>query len=117
MFCSSGAEIAAKISFSEKNGGPLPKTEACNCLQPSQEIRYIIVLWYIQCFSHKNKIKTVVIVLLCCNCLVSSRAVIAKTKRMVEKRYLYCATQITYQLKVYVTRHFSLAYPKKLSAK
>lgn len=55
MCCSSAAEIATKISFSEKNGGPLPKIEACNSLQPSQEIRYIIVLLYIQSFNQSLK--------------------------------------------------------------
>ena len=88
MSYSSAAELATKIYFSKKNSGPLPKMEGCNCLQPSQEIRYIIVLLYIQSFSHKNSNKKVAIVLSSCNRLVSSRPVTTKTKLTVEKRYL-----------------------------
>ena len=51
-------------------------------------------------FSHRNHNKTVAIVLSSCNRLVSSRPVTAKTKRMVEKRPLYYATEVTNQLKL-----------------
>ena len=84
MSYSSAAELATEISFSKKNGGPLPKMEACNCLQPSQEIRYIIVLLYIQSLSHKNSNKKVAIVLSSCN-LVSSRPVTTRPSLRLKK--------------------------------